>query len=405
MGALHVKRWLAVTVDSGLEYDIHNDERLEGLPPADFAEQWGGRDAELLRDALAYRLPEAQTDWSLATRTREPRTTVKEKLALSFDRAGALVEYDAQLRTTAGFVFEHRLMVPPELRIERLSLEEDGTERLAHWGRDEVGVVTLFLNRRVTGAQRLLLQGWLPAPTGARMPLPRLTIEPGDPAVTSERAEILDRSIRIHRQPSALVTLTGIHGLVEATEPLADAPNRRLGRLVASYSATGDYGATLTIAPNEPRVHSATQLVSLKLRDQSWIAACGLRFMVDGGSLDALRFELPANWHGPFEVTPAATVEICDQPGKNGKQLVVRPRSPWHGLASLRIEAPLKSSPGNPIAAPDVVPQLPEVERFVALPVQVGLESVSWETARLVAAPLPEPLADASTSPEKLNVY
>ncbi|HEX7450327.1 MAG TPA: hypothetical protein VF306_22395 [Pirellulales bacterium] len=405
VGARHVKRWLAVTVDSGLEYDIHNDERLEGLPPADFAAQWGGADAALLRDALAYRLPEGQTDWSLATRPREPQTTIKEKLALSFDRAGALVEYDAQLRTTAGFVFEHRLIVPPELRIDRLSLEEDGTERLAHWGRDDAGVVTLFLNRRVTGAQRLLLQGWLPSPPAGRMPLPVLTIEPGDPAVTSERAEILDRSVRIYRQPSALLSLTGLRGLSETAEPIADAANRRFGRLVAAFNASGDYGATLTIAPNDPRIDSATQLVSLKLLDQAWTAACDLWFTVEGGSLDALRFELPPNWHGPFEVTPAAAVEVYDQPGRKGKQLVVRPRSPWQGPTSLRIEAALKSSPGEPIAAPDIVPQLPEVERFVALPVQVGLEAVSWDTARLVAAPPPERLADAGMSSEKFHVY
>ncbi|HJT31499.1 MAG TPA: hypothetical protein VJ783_05565 [Pirellulales bacterium] len=394
VGARPTKRWLAVTVDSGLEYDIHNDERLEGLPPADFAAAWGGPDTASLRDALAYRLTEAETGWSLATRTRQPRTTAKENLVLSFDRARARIEYDAQLRTTAGFVFEHRLLVPPELRIDQISLEEDGAERVARWARGDSGVVTVFLNRRVTGPQQMLLRGRLPLLADGKMPLPIISVDPGGSEITNERAEVLARTVRIYRQPSVAVALSGVRGLEEANEPRAETSGH-LGRLAAAFNATGDLSATLTVAPNEPRIHSAAQLTSLKYLEQSWSARSEVRFAVDDGVLDALRFDVPANWGGPFEVTPEATVEVFDHPDSDRKQLLVRPWAPLHGRTAIAIAAPLKTKPGEPVAAPDVVPlNLPEADRYLALPLHVGAEAVAWDTSRLVSAPLPETLAD-----------
>lgn len=405
IAARSTKRWLAVTVDPpGLEYDIRNDGQLERLTPNEFATGWGGEhDQAALGDALVYRLPAADTDWSLATRPREPQTTAKETLSLSFDRDRAVVQYDGELMTTAGYVFQHRLRVPPRLEIELVSLSdaEGGADRVARWARDSQGIVSVFLTSPMTGAQRLVLRGRLALAAGSVAALPVIALESCDPRATIEEVETLARAVHIYRQPSVSVTLDGIIGLEETDQRPTELASDRWGRLVASFQAKPDFTAKVRVTPNEPRIAAVEQVTSLRYLDQTWLAVVDLKLQIEAGQLDAMRFDVPADWSKAVEVSLPAMLEIDDQPGKNRKQLIVRPLVPLEGECRMRLQAPLHFAAGEQIASPDIVPlSMGEVRRFWTLPTRMGLQPVSWEATRLVPTAAPRWFDVSSSSLE-----
>jgi hypothetical protein len=399
-----VRRWLAVTVDPGLEYEARDAERLDPLPAADFAARWGEADAAL-REAMVYRLNDAETAWNLATRSREPQTTVKESLSLSFQRSHALVRYDAQLTTSAGFVFQHRLLVPAEIEVERLTLDDGSGDRVSRWSRSENGVVTVFLNRRTTGAQLLTLTGRMPVRASGRVNLPVVTFERSAAAATTERAEILARTIHLYRQPTVRIALEDATGLAQPPEPSPEPFDARLGRLVLSRAAESAYSGVVVVSPNDPQLVEFQQVTQLRYSSPEWVAEISYRFIVEGGVLDTLRFDLPATWAANVEVSsPTSLAEILDQPGGSRKELTLRPLAPLTGDCQVKLRTSLKFAPGETVAAPEVVAlDVPAGERYWLLPQQVGIEAVSWDVERLTPAALPKDMS--AVAPESSLVF
>ncbi|HUY37050.1 MAG TPA: hypothetical protein VMV69_30305 [Pirellulales bacterium] len=416
-GARSVRRWLAVSVDRALEFKVHDDEALATVGAKDFMSGWG---KPVDPPLLAYRLPAEDVSWNLATSTRDPLTTVKQTLLLGFQRGGAVVRFDAELSTTAGHCFQHRLMAPPTLQIDAISLTCDGAERAARWARDESGRITLFLTDRVTGPQRLSLRGRLPTPLIGSLPLPKLTVEGG---------ESLSRTVLIYRRPDVKVAVedrAGFDDTAERTaepntaepntaepntaepntaEPNTAEPNTaersrdavaRLGRLVAALAATGgDASAVVAVAPNEP-ILKAQQVTSLRYQDEAWQVEVECLLNVENGLVDALRFEIPSQWSGPFEVTPPAAVEIDTAAGAGRRQLTIRPRAALEGPHRISVRGAYAA--GDPVAAPDITLEAEAVERFVVLPRRIGTQGVAWKTTRLTPAKLPDRLAVPSAS-------
>ncbi|MEX0712446.1 MAG: hypothetical protein WD278_08860 [Pirellulales bacterium] len=394
LDAKSTRRWLAVSVDPALEFEVNGADRLEALAPADFATAWGLPDAQPI---LAYRLTGGDGAWSLATRPRQPRTTVKQATRYDFGRAGASVDFDAQLLTTAGHVFQHRLLVPAELEVEQLAIEADGGQRLARWARDEAGVITAFLDGRLTGPHTLSLRGRLSTPDSGEYLLPLFSIEGGEPLATA---------IELLRQPAVLVTLEKVEGLEESAPQTAETLPAHVGRRVASLtSSSGQPAVSVLLEPNEPRI-SGVQTTALRWESQAWSAQADLHLNVEVGLLDRLVLEVPEQWSGPFQVSPAATSELMDAAGDAGRRLLIRPRVAIQGRQRLTIRGPLRLEPGEGVAVPDVVPLgLERMSRLVLLPVQRGLEPIEWATTRLAPAPLPDGLNLGPLPPESFDVY
>lgn len=398
LGAHSRRRWLAVSVDLGLEVAVQNDELLERVEVADFLAKWQPKNAA--PPLLTYRLPAGESDWSLATRPREPHTTVKQTLALSFQHGGAQLQFDAELMTTAGYCFQHRLLVPAALEIDAVSLQADGAERLHRWARDDEGMLNVFLNTRTTGSQRLSLRGRLPTPAAGRFALPKIEIEGSDPLPQGDL-------IQLYRQPSVLVSLADLAGLKEISEPAGASPPANFGRAVAALSAERrDFSGTLAVSANQPRVE-CVQVTSLEYEESGWKAEIEHRLNVEQGVLDALRFEIPAGWTEPFLPTPAATIETAADRSAGKTRLIVRPRAAFEtGRHRLSLATRLDAAGSPQVTAPDVRPLLPgSQERYVVLPTQVGVEQVAWETTGLIAAELPEGFTPPFVSPEAFEVY
>lgn len=399
LGAHSQRRWLAVSVDSGLELEIQGDEDLERVDVADFTASWGKHDSPPL---LAYQLSSEDAAWSLATRPREPHTTVKQALALSFEHGSAQVHFDAELMTTAGYCFQHRLLIPPALEIDSVSLRADSAERVQRWARDDEGMLNVFLSSRTTGSQRLSLRGRLPTPTSGEFPLPTIRIEGSDPLPEANL-------VQIFRQPAVWVALKDQQGMREVPDPVWETPPKRFGRpLVTLAAESSAFSGRLSVDANEPVVHGV-QVTFLEYEDQRWYAVVERRLNIERGVVDMLRFEIPPEWTEPFDTKPpAASVDVVSDMATGRRRLLVRPRvALTEGQHRFSIGSPLAvADDSTQVMVPDIRPLVSgSEERFVVLPTQVGVEQVTWETTRLIPAELPQGFAAPSVSPEAYETY
>jgi hypothetical protein len=388
LGARSSKVWLAVTVDPSLEYEPQAGEHLDVVAPASFLAHWG---PGVAAPQLAFELSRGENNWSLATRPRQPRTTARQSLGLSFFRHTADVQFDAQLLTTDGYTFQHRLIAPPELHVESISVLEDGLQRAARWGRDKAGTITVFLTGAVTGPQQLSLQGTLRTPNSGIVPLP---------IVRMEEAKVTGMSVTIARRPAVLVRVLERKGLAESPEAAAIDSQHATDRVVAALVAENEQPtARIVVEPNHIQAHIA-QAASLRREGSTWQVEVDSQWIVTKGLVDTLRFEVPLSWVGPFMITPPADYQLVELPGELRRHLIIRPREAVHDSHRLTITGPLMLAAGEPVMMPDVAPLgMDRAVRFFRLPTQVGLQHVAWETSQLKPAVLPKgfenPLLDA----------
>ena len=155
-----------------------------------------------------------------------------------------------ELLTTDGYTFQHRLSAPSDLQIETVSVLEDGVQRVAHWGRDRSGVITVFLTAPVTGTQHLSIEGNLPCPAVGQMGLPLLKFD---------ESEFKDTVILVYRRPGVVASVddqVGINEVAERLEP--DNSRWPRDRLAVSLVATSESpSAKLPIRPMPPALRSS----------------------------------------------------------------------------------------------------------------------------------------------------
>jgi len=388
-----IRRWLAVSVDPNLEYDLERGERIERIDPVAFAASWA---PGTVAPQLAIEWSRGESNWSVAARPRQPRTTAHQALALSFYRGGLDVALKAEL-VTEGHTFEHRILAPKGLEITSLSLSSDGLEQAARWGRDATGTITVFLNEAVSGTQQLTLSGTLRTQLNGALALPIVRLEEAHPR---------DTLLTVTRRDAVTLKLSERTGLADAGP--AAAPREPLApgeRLVASLVVTADQPqARVLIEPNQPRA-KVVQLTTLRREGSVWQVSVESQWNVTRGVLDALRFEIPPSWTGPFTVEPAADVQLIELPGERRRHLIVRPRAAVTDAYRAKIVGLLAVASGDAVALPDVVPlNVERADRFVRLPRQVGLQNVTWETSQLKAAPLAKGF-DSSPLDEATRTY
>ncbi|MHB9045984.1 MAG: hypothetical protein ACYC35_08595 [Pirellulales bacterium] len=393
VGARVTRRWMAVSVDPALAYEEKADKPLEAVSASDFATAWGTTEA---RPQAAYRIARGEMPWSLATRPQEPRTSTKQTLALAFGPREADVLFDARLVTSMGYAFQHRLLAPRGMEIDKVSLLADGAERAARWSRDAAGTVTVFLTGPVTGPQQLSLRGRLPVPERGELPLPAIRVEGGEPATSQ---------VQIFRRPAVLVQVVKRAGLVAVEDVAVEKDKLELGRLVGSFSATNGSAASLVLSPNEPQT-TAVELIAPRREGKSWWLDVDCRLQVTGGTLDALRFEIPSSWSGPFDVSPAATAEVVRIADENRSELVVRPRLAIENAGRITIRGRLTVAPEERTSVPGItLLGVRSLQRFLALPTRFGLQRVSWETRDLEPVRLPQGLGPERLRPGAFQAY
>ena len=380
------KRWMAVSVDPVLDHVEQGSDGLEAVAVPVFEADWGKSDSQPL---FAYSLAPGQPAWSMATRPVEPHIAADQTVALSCTPDGIQVHFDARLEHQTGYSFRYRVAAPPNLEVERVSVLEEQTQRVARWSRDRDGAITIFLTGPAAGEQTLSVRGHLDTGDRARLPLPVLALE---------GAELQSSVIRVFRKPGVQVKVPKATGLVEVESPAVDPSTANLGRLVKWYDAdlNRQVTATLTLAPNRPQVRAA-QITSLRGDGESWEATADFRLNVAGGEVDELVLEAPPQWNGPYKVSPPLALEVVDTPGEDRRRLLIRPRSPIAAEYRLTVSSPLSLAPRDRLSVPAIVLQQANLEQhLLILPNRREGRPVAWDTEGLDETQLPDDFAAPS---------
>ena len=115
----------------------------------------------------------------------------------------------AEIRTENAPAFVHVLHVDPRLKIDSISIQEDGVERLVRYSRSGE-YVTLFSRDRPAATQDLVLTGSMPLDPGREIALP---------AVSLVGATDSDVRLRLEPDPQVDVTVTSSPSSTEMAEP------------------------------------------------------------------------------------------------------------------------------------------------------------------------------------------
>jgi hypothetical protein len=412
-GAEH--RWWGLSVEPGLEYAISDVAERNRITPEKFTALWPTRDSQ---PQAAWSLIQPENSARISTWLRRPTLTARCELAAIAGQKEIELHWAARVAVSNGSVFQYRLHVPPQMAVDRVSVLDRHVDQPCRWSRNDADLLSIFLDSAASGEREVLVRGRMPLPTDAKFTLPQITVE--DAASDGFRALAL-------RQPETLVTVTDTAGLKRLSESdfaaaIADAQLKGLldfgerpslgrqhvdtGNLVAALDGEQGYQPVqLAIVRNQPQLE-VQQVTTLDRSAETWRATVDLDLHIAGGMVDVLRFDLPANWVGPFEISPAMPQFVEDVPGENRRQLVLRPEAPLQHEARLQIHGPLTIAAGQRPSAPDVrLLGAARQARFLSLPRRLENQQLAWDTRGLLPARLPAPLATTASDPSAYRWY
>lgn len=379
------RRWLAVSLDPALALD---ETRTGAVPSSDeFLAAWGRSDA---RPDRTYVLSDSAERWSATLQPVEMRISGTDALDVTVGQERIDVQYQAAIEVSSARTFQHRLQVPAELRIEKISVIHADTDQVARWRKDASGAVVVFLRDLPDGAQTLQLRGWLDAPREGAVELP---------AVQLVDARLQSTNVRIARRSDTLLELADTN-LTAVTASSGAAPKDEQAFVVGYFLCeSGPPRGELRLRANTPRTQAT--LVTRLARDGSgWKALVDCDLHVSQGAVDALRFSLPGWWQGPFSVASPATMQTRHDSNDN-QELVVQFAQPVETSHQFRWEAPLPSGEAE-LRFPSIKLNINgELVQYLALPTR---EASRWQLAGVRRADPPAFITAAPDS-ERLTYY
>jgi hypothetical protein len=388
-GAQEVSKWLAISADPSLEFEVGPTD-VTPVDPAAFLDEWP---APRMEPNLVYRLPQGRFSWSLATHLRAPKTTAFQILSLFFDADVTEIHFVADLSTIDGFIFQHRLDVPPEMDVQSIALVDPATDQaadlLTRWSRDASGQLHIFFTRPISGSHRLVLHGRLPTDLSREVPVPWVQVD---------QAQIMSNQLRMCRSSDVLVDVTTHDGLaaINTDDNGRTVPRAQNGmaRLIATYACldSGNRTATIKVHKNEPRVEAKT-LSRLDRRGDQWWTDVDIALEVAQGELDVIRLDAPTAWGERVSIDSAVGYQWTHSPGSGRRRLLLWPQRPVDGPLRLRVSGSL-SMTDEGIGVPEIL--LRDVntsERLVVVPTRIVEQPILWQTTQLRPCPLPDDLA------------
>jgi len=376
--------WLGVTLDSSLEATHAAGQEI---PPELFANAWGQPSIRASLHRVFQVAPDQLPWWGLTTRPRAPRKTGDQTLFLSAGRKRVQVKFVAQLTAAGAPSFQHEVSAPPEFILEKLTLEQDGGSRSVRWSRDMQGKVNVLLTAPATGRQTLTLEGSLPWELPARLTLP---------VFQTEQTELTRSRLVLTRQPGVKVQVEGLTGWQSADPPSPLDP--KLGSLLAAYqlapalltSPAPKTQGTLVASSVRPQI-SGIQITTLRRDSGRWRLSLELLLpQVEPGSIESLRWALPAGWAGPEQVPSGWAMQVEKTPGEQRSELVLRPLQALAGDVRVRLEGPATLGTGRDLL-PWVAPLgLSKLEQYLVVPSEWEGQVVAWEVPGGQTADLPE---------------
>ncbi|MCC7086048.1 MAG: hypothetical protein IT427_13680 [Pirellulales bacterium] len=389
-----IRRFWGVSVDPTLEFSAHLSNEAAKVTAEEFGAAW---EAASSIPQLAFSLSGNEVGASyLAVHPAVPKRSARYQLAAIVEPTAVELYFQAAVSSDAPF-FQYRLRTPENFQIEEV-LALDGAERHPlRWTRCRDTAVTIFLDASFSGERKLLVRGRMPLQPSGEWVLPDIRLD-------GSSHETFDALIL--RRPDALVEITDASGattisadsqasLGHSWQESGDIPAILLedARVVAVVNGSKQYApVAVKIQSNSPRTR-VRQLTTLERQAERWQAMIDVDVRVEAGLLDQLRFDVPANWTGPFEIVPKLPSHWEDSTHRDQKQLVVQPPSPIAKSFRLRIAGPIALASNRRWAAPQVrMRGLGSRSSYLLLPRRYEQEQLSWDTSGLVDKPLPEGL-------------
>ncbi len=369
------RRWLAVSVDDALSYEVPAEGRGEAVDAAAFAAAW---EAGTVPPQLAVAVPDGQPAWSVATQLQAVKLTAAQQLNVAWGAERADLQFEAQLEAAGGNVFEYRLEVPEGLEVGGVSVREGEDLLTAGWSRRDKKTLVVRLDRPLPGVHQLQLQAALPAPRGGELALGRIGVV---------GAEVLSDTVAVYRRPSARVTVLDRAELHDVPTATLGQYRPGWGRLAAALQAAPSQPRTpplrFSVAPNRPRTRGTLVTVLDRTQD-AWQVGVQYDLQVAAGVVDAVRWEVPADWSGPFECDCPGALESVAVPDQKRRHLVFRPQQPIAESRRLRLSGKLATPQGGAVGAPDIVPlDVDAAERYLCAPTQINQQGIAWKTSGL----------------------
>ena len=132
-----VRRSLAVSIDPALEYQMPGGAIAGNRGRARVHQPLGRQ--RFAPPEMAFRLNGNAAEWNLVTRARRAETSGDQNVTWSFNAQTAELQFDAQLTTAAGSVFQYRLEAPPTLHVDSIAVLAEGANHAARWSQDQDG--------------------------------------------------------------------------------------------------------------------------------------------------------------------------------------------------------------------------------------------------------------------------
>ncbi|MGB6041542.1 MAG: hypothetical protein WBF93_00165, partial [Pirellulales bacterium] len=379
-GARTSRHWLLVYADASLRVDVNNvlpHPALTAVERASLVEQWELRD---VRPVLSYRQTQAKVDWSFPSKSQAPATSGAERLSVTYSQDAVNVWLNALLTTDGGYLFQHRIVIPEDLNVTRVSVETDRRELVRRWVKRN-GTLTVFLDRPLTGTHQVNVAGTIPR-KGDVEQLPWLR---------TKELSAVESSVLIHRHDDVTVEVIESKNMEVVKDPGSESSASRKDRLVGELRQTGDDAAAkILVLRNEPQA-SAVQVVTLSHTKKEWIATLELQINVQAGLVGLLDLEVPGEWAGPFSIDPIEPVEVQRSAGGSAR-IVIRPQQAIARDYRIVIRGPLAIEAGSQVAVPDIrLRNVATLDRFAVLPQQIDGAAVQWEVGGMQPAELPDP--------------
>jgi hypothetical protein len=330
------RRWLAVNIDESLEHEIFVGPETLLMAVADFVQD----ESEDLLPDYAYRLPTGSINWSLTTRRKSNRVRVDQSLAVTGEPHRALVALDAEITVAAGDVYDHVVRCDERLRVDRVTVTENGANRVAYWTQAPDGVVQIFLNERAGAQQRLRLEGHVPATEDGKVQVADVVLD---------GAERTRAHSKLYRLPSVRLTVESVAGYVDAQASAGESsgappndPNRAAmppqPRLLRELAASGDAApvVSLRLESNTPKVDATSVVTVDEIGAEAWSVRGEFRGTVTDGVLDEVMLDLPGDWTGEAVVDPPMPATVSATPD-GGRRLTVRPVLPLRRAFALSV--------------------------------------------------------------------
>ena len=412
-GAKTERRWWALTVAPSLKFTRSETSGEQASLAEQFATLWPSRDE---KPRIAWQADAEENPPSIAIWPQEPKLTALYDLVTIAAEKSMDVRLAAHVTATEGDVFQFRLRVPPQIEIDDVSLADSEIVQPTRWARSG-DVVTLFLSSPASGKRDLLLRGHMPRPSDTKFVAPQMHIE----GCIAEGFRVF-----IFRRPDVVVDVpeaTGLKslsdselaqaltaaqhtGLLESDEErLPDERALEHPQLVSVLTGQDFRPVILNIEQNQPQLR-ALNVIRLSRTAEAWTATLDADLQIDSGMVDTLRFDLPANWVGPFEISPAMPWSLETVIGENRRQLVLRPESPLEHSVRLQISGPLSITAGQHASAPDVrLVGAIRQSRFLLLPRRLENQQLAWTTRGLVPRSLPESMVTIVAEPSLYRTY